>query len=247
MLRASTIILGSMVFSYTLFFLYIAATTFPYILIIKDDLTGYLQLSCHRTNDSNAVIQALSDWAGHFGTPRMLVSDRGSHFTDMVLGRLTKQLQVKHHFTSAYSPKSNGVVERANRDVLNAITFTYDNKLPQHEYNKYLNMIQHRLNNISRKSLNGLTPAQVFIGREPTMLPHIGPMPENLIPNYVEDIYKSLVQTIDEMTMEARSARLSARERSRKYRAGQPHHEFKLGYLVLVHMQHRVNSKIRPT
>lgn len=118
-------------------FLYIAATTFPYVLVIKDDLSGYLQLSCHRTNDSNAVMQALSDWAGHFGTPRMLVSDRGSHFTDVVLGKLTKQLQVKHHFTSAYSPKSNGVIERANRDVLNAIrTFTYDSKLPQHEYNK---------------------------------------------------------------------------------------------------------------
>jgi transposase InsO family protein len=51
----------------------------------------------------------------NFGCPAEIITDRGSNFTTATLNSYLKLIGVKHILTSAYHPRSNGVVERFNR------------------------------------------------------------------------------------------------------------------------------------
>jgi len=51
----------------------------------------------------------------NFGCPTELITDRGNNFTTSMLNSYFKLLGIKHILTSAYHPRSNGVIERFNR------------------------------------------------------------------------------------------------------------------------------------
>ncbi len=53
-----------------------------------------------------------------FSTPRVLLSDNGTEFRHQLLEEICKQFGIKQCFTVSYHPASNGLVERANRNIL---------------------------------------------------------------------------------------------------------------------------------
>src|SRR6266508_2506720 len=52
-----------------------------------------------------------------FRAPRILQSDRGTHFVNEVIWKLTKRFRVRHSLSSPYHPQSNGLVERFNKTL----------------------------------------------------------------------------------------------------------------------------------
>jgi transposase InsO family protein len=63
---------------------------------------------------------------GHFGTPEVIHTDRGTAFHNEVVEELLRMTGVEQSLTTAYSSEENGIVERANQEVLrhlNAILF----------------------------------------------------------------------------------------------------------------------------
>ncbi len=56
-----------------------------------------------------------------FGAPRILQSDRGTHFVNELIQRLTKRFKIKHSLSSPYHPQSNGLVERFNKMLCEGI------------------------------------------------------------------------------------------------------------------------------
>ena len=56
-----------------------------------------------------------------FGAPRILQSDRGTHFVNEVIQKLTKRFRVRHSLSSPYHPQSNGLVERFNKTLCEGI------------------------------------------------------------------------------------------------------------------------------
>ena len=67
------------------------------------------------------VVHALVDWYQRFGVAETHVSDKGSHFKNKVVAELNDILKTKHHYTTAYSSKSNGTVERVNREIVTVL------------------------------------------------------------------------------------------------------------------------------
>ncbi len=72
--------------------------------------------------------------------PRVLLSDNGAEFRNKILQEICSQFNVTQTFTVAYHPVSNGLVERANRKILEALhpivgrfNGTWENWLPQVE------------------------------------------------------------------------------------------------------------------
>ncbi|CAF2747692.1 unnamed protein product [Rotaria sp. Silwood2] len=51
----------------------------------------------------------------NFGCPVEILTDRGNNFTTTMLNSYFKLIGIKHILTSAYHPRSNGVIERFNR------------------------------------------------------------------------------------------------------------------------------------
>jgi Integrase core domain len=66
---------------------------YQYLLLLKDDLSGYLWLVPCRTADAAATVDALMRWFAVFGVVLLWISDRGSHFKNEVVQRVQKELK----------------------------------------------------------------------------------------------------------------------------------------------------------
>ena len=56
-----------------------------------------------------------------FGAPRILQSDRGTHYVNEVIQRLTKRFKIKYSLSSPYHPQSNELVKRFNKMLCEGI------------------------------------------------------------------------------------------------------------------------------
>ncbi|KAK8712690.1 hypothetical protein V6N13_147920 [Hibiscus sabdariffa] len=52
-----------------------------------------------------------------FGTPRAIISDRGTHFLNRIIEALMKKHGVTHRIATSYHPQSNGQAEVSNREI----------------------------------------------------------------------------------------------------------------------------------
>ena len=95
-----------------------------YILTVIDYFSGYVWARV-LTNKTPASVQAnlnniitSPSPAGSSNTyPHILQTDSGTEFRNATLALYTAQHQIKHIFTTSYSPESNGKVERASREI----------------------------------------------------------------------------------------------------------------------------------
>ncbi len=56
-----------------------------------------------------------------FGVPRILQSDRGTHFVNELIQRLIKRFKIKHSLLSPYHPQLNRLVKRFNKMLCEGI------------------------------------------------------------------------------------------------------------------------------
>ena len=52
-----------------------------------------------------------------FGVPRILISDRGTHYCNNQLQKVLKQYSVTHKVASPYHPQTNGQAKVSNREL----------------------------------------------------------------------------------------------------------------------------------
>jgi Integrase core domain/Integrase zinc binding domain len=121
---------------------------YQYLLLLMDDLSGYLWLVPCRTADAADTVDALMRWFAVFGVVLLWISDRGSHFKNEVVRRVQKKLRAKHHFTTANCPWSNGTIESACKQVIRAFRAVLSEmKMYADEWPEVVNMVQSVLNN----------------------------------------------------------------------------------------------------
>ena len=59
-----------------------------------------------------------------FGTPRMVISDGGSHFIDSAFRNFLKELGTRHNITTPYHPQTSGQAETSNKQIKNILQKT---------------------------------------------------------------------------------------------------------------------------
>lgn len=92
-----------------------------YVLVLKDDFSGYAWLSATDSATAAHAAEVLSRWNRTFTAPAYWISDQGSHFMNVLLETMARDYNIRHMPTVAYSPWVNGTVERLNRDILAAL------------------------------------------------------------------------------------------------------------------------------
>jgi transposase InsO family protein len=143
---------------------------YQYLLLLKDDLSGYLWFVPCRTADAAATVDALMRWLAVIDVVLLCISDRGSHFKNEVVQRVQRELKTKHHFTTASCPWSNGIIESACKQVIRAFREVLSElKMYADEWPEVVNMVQNVLNNSLSARLNKRTPMQVFTGHAEIM------------------------------------------------------------------------------
>ncbi len=136
-----------------------------YVLILKDDLSGYVWLIPTADADAESVADALLKWFAAFGVVSNWVSDRGSHFKNELVRILGEATKASHHFTLAYCPWSNGTVEVVCRELLRATrALLSEFQLPHRCWPSVLPLVQSALNNSKIPRLGNRCPLTAFTG-----------------------------------------------------------------------------------
>jgi Integrase zinc binding domain/Integrase core domain len=128
---------------------------YQYLLLRKDDLSGYLWLVPYRTADALATVDAQMRWFAVFVVVLLWISDRGRDFKNEVVRRVQKEIKAKHHFTTENCPWSNGNIESACKQVIHAFRAVLSEpKMYADEWPEVVNIVQIVLNNSLSTRLN---------------------------------------------------------------------------------------------
>ena len=95
---------------------------FRYLLTAVDRFTRWPIAVPITDISAETVMDALAHGlVASFGIPSSITTDRGSQFSSAVWQQLLKTWNIKAHFTTAYHPSANGLVERFHRRLKEAL------------------------------------------------------------------------------------------------------------------------------
>ena len=213
---------------------------FKYLFVIRDDLSSFTELFPCLNPTSAFAAECLFDWICRYGIPLTFVSDRGSHFLNSLIEDLCLKLHIRHHFTLAYCPWSNGTIEVVNRHILHVLrSLLSELRLEPMDWPILIPLIRFALNHSSPPD----RPAAVtlFCGLPPSSpLDSIwNPKQQSLIAvpigseelfSLVEDLRQSLLQWHKQVEERRDSRRQAANTRRKSAKFP----NFSLGDFVLV-------------
>nr|GEX41256.1 reverse transcriptase domain-containing protein [Tanacetum cinerariifolium] len=88
-----------------------------YILVAVDYLSKWFEAKALLTNDARVVVKFLKSLFSQFGTPKAIISDRGTHFCNDEFSRVMEKYGVTHCLSTSYHPQTSGQVEVTNRGL----------------------------------------------------------------------------------------------------------------------------------
>nr|GEX62719.1 reverse transcriptase domain-containing protein [Tanacetum cinerariifolium] len=80
-----------------------------YILVAIDYLSKWVEAKALPTNDARVVCKFLKYLFARFGTPRAIISDRGTHFCNDQFTKVMLKYGVTHRLATAYHPQNSGL------------------------------------------------------------------------------------------------------------------------------------------
>ena len=84
-----------------------------------------MEVKVTRTDNAKTVADFVKTHIfARFGTPRTIISDRGTHFCNRIMKTLFIKYGVTHRTSTAYHPQTNGQAEVSNREVKSVLEKT---------------------------------------------------------------------------------------------------------------------------
>ena len=97
-----------------------------FILVLIDAFSRWVELFPIKTTTALESDSCIFQHMGRFGTPEVVHTDSGTAFHNELVSELLRMTGTEQSLSTAYSSEENGIVERANQEVLrhlNAIIF----------------------------------------------------------------------------------------------------------------------------
>ena len=163
-----------------------------YLIVAIEYLTGWpIAKAVKSANASTTAKFIYHDIVCQFGVPKIIMTDRGTHFNNELVEQIAQLLSFKHSMSSAYNPQTNGKVERFNGTLskqLGKMAYDYGG-----QWTKYVDqvLLAYRIRNNPE---TGKSPYELMYGVKPNM---INWMTEDLEQEYdrehenVDDIRKA--------------------------------------------------------
>src|ERR1043166_10299807 len=134
-----------------------------YILVTTDYLTKWSEVKATK----EATAKVAKDFiykeiiCRHVCT-KIILSDRGSHFRNEIVDELCAQFKIEHKLSSPYHPQTNGLVERFNRTLCEALAKVIEK---ENEWDKYIKSVLFAYRTIKHNTTKR-TPFFMVYGRE---------------------------------------------------------------------------------
>jgi hypothetical protein len=96
-----------------------------YILVAVDYVSKWVEaIPCRAADAKHARKMFHEIIFPRFGTPRMVISDGGSHFIDKTFRNFLKELGANHNIATPYHPQTSGQAETSNKQIKNILQKT---------------------------------------------------------------------------------------------------------------------------
>ncbi len=128
-----------------------------------DHLTRFVVLAPLKNKTATLVAHAPTHLICPFSTPRVILSDNGAEFQNAVASEICSQFGIKQNFTVTYQSASNGLVKRANRQILEVLNPIMNELLDNWE--DWLPHVAASLNSSVNES-TGKAPHYILYGAE---------------------------------------------------------------------------------
>ena len=129
-------------------------TTKQYVLVIKDDASKYVWFPSTKSADSLDAVDGLFAWFAAFSISRRWVSDQGTNSKCVIIAELQRALGAVHRFTTPHCHWANGSIECVMRHLLKCTRALLSEwRLPPHDWERILPIVQLVLNNSSSPSI----------------------------------------------------------------------------------------------
>ena len=215
------------------------------ILVMVDQLTSWPIARAIPDKEATTIANAVyRDLILQHGAPEILLSDNGKEFSNDTLAYVCEEHGIKQHFTSPYTPRSNGKTENFNKFLKASIR-----KLCQEDnaaWDQVLDQILCTYRFCPHTS-TGEAPYTLLYFRDPPMPIHKLIQP---VETYKGDntLAKQIEQSRVTLSMAAKMLEKMRENQKRYYKNRKSTHTFKVGDLVLYqkHNKEKLDLKWEP-
>jgi hypothetical protein len=145
---------------------------YEYILVVIDSFSRFVELYPTKTTKAEEAVGRLCEHVGRYGTPLQILSDGGSQFLNDCVRLLNHTLHISYIQSTPHSKEENGLVERANKEILRHVrAFVFDDKILAH-WSRYIPMVQ-RIMNGQPHSVLKVSPAEILFGTSTRVDPRL--------------------------------------------------------------------------
>jgi len=173
-----------------------------YILVIIDTFSRYVELVPIPDTTANNAVKAIVPFIGRYGIPSAFLTDNGTQFVNETVRLLMETIECQHLTVHPYSHEENGIVERANKEVmrhLRDIIFATNNP---NEWDDKLPFVQ-RILNAQVHTATGVTPSELVFGKSLDLNRNILTRTVKPIDTSMSDYITKLIKDQDEILKRA--------------------------------------------
>src|SRR3989442_120507 len=110
-----------------------------YILVVTDYLTKWPEAKAMKEATAENVMRFIYEGIiCRHGCPKIILSDRGTHFRNKLVEGLCEKFKIKHKLSSPYHPQTNGLVERFNRTLCESLAKVSER---ENQWDEYLDKV----------------------------------------------------------------------------------------------------------
>ncbi|CAG5897368.1 unnamed protein product [Menidia menidia] len=219
-----------------------------YILVVEDYFTKFVSLYALPNQTAHSVARCLfEDYVLVHGVPEILHSDQGRQFEAEVIQILCQRLGIKKTRTTAYNPKSDGMVERHNRTLIDQLA----KLLLSHggEWDTYVKHVAFAYNT-SKHSSTRFTPFYLMHGREARVPADVlvpASAPDFWGTGSLMDYASTIAERLESAFSTARLNSAEAHERQKLYHdQSSCHRPYMVGALVWLNNPPESRMKLAP-
>lgn len=135
-----------------------------YIIVAMDYLTKWPEAKPVKEATAAETVEFIyEDIICRHGCPQRILTDRGTHFNNKMVKELLEKFRTAHLLSTPYHPQTNGLVERFNRTLAEALARTAAGNLSN--WDTYIAPVLFAYRT-TRHSTTKLTPFSLLYGRE---------------------------------------------------------------------------------
>ena len=228
-----------------------------HILVVIDCFTRFVELFPTTALTAEETADHLLKYVGRYGPPIQILSDNGSHFVNGTITALLHYMGIDHQFTIAYSKEENGIVERANKEVMRHLRNILFENGHADQWSRYIPLVQNIMNTAVH-SATGFSPSQMVFGALSStsrglIYPQAIAPPERFsTTSYVQELFRAQQKLVAAAaaSLQKRDTAHIARHVSQHISYG-PITSFKVGQYVLIEypniMRSGPENKLLPT